>query len=132
MLFILCGYRTKDFPIFELTDIQKTGSTQSLGKSSALLACLGRRICSRTFAVVSWCLHGDTFNTVIPKVVAPALPRFHLRNLKHQVMKGRSQTLKICSQRDRRLQHLTGNHRQLSRKQSWKSKAFQSTCFRRS
>lgn len=120
MLFILWGYRTEGFPIFELTDMQKAGSIQSLGKSSALLACLGRRICSRTFAVVSWCLRGDIFNTVMLKVVAPPLPGFHLRNLRHQVINGRSQTLKIYSQRDRRLPYLTGNHRQLSRKQSLK------------
>lgn len=53
--------------MFELSDIQ------SLGRSSAIPARLGRGIRSRTFAVVSRCLHGETFNTVVLTVAAPNL-----------------------------------------------------------
>lgn len=132
MFFILRGYRAEGSLMFEITDMQKADSIQSAGKSSALLACLGKGICSRTFAVVRQCLHGDTFTTVMVRAVAAPLPCSHLRDVRHQVMNGRSQTLKICSQRNRRLPYLTGNHRQLSRKESKKRKAFQSTHFRRS
>lgn len=59
--------------MFELSDIPKAGSIQSCGRRSAVPACLGCRICSRTFAVVSWYLHVETFNTVVLRAAAPHL-----------------------------------------------------------
>lgn len=69
----LLGYRTEGPLMFQLSDIQEAGSIQSLGRSSDIPACLGSRICPRTFAVVGRCLHGETFNTVVLKVAAPNL-----------------------------------------------------------
>lgn len=69
----LLGYRTEGPLMFELSDIQKAGSIQSLGRNSAIPPCLGSMICSRTFAVVSRCLHGETFSTVVLKAAAPNL-----------------------------------------------------------